>query len=49
MVERIPFLEIVEEGLHWNSRASKHHGAAHHIVRPRNCRGRGMRAALLPV
>jgi len=36
MIERIPFFEIVEEGLHGNPGACKHHGAAHDLIRTRD-------------
>src|ERR1700690_3995405 len=36
MIERIPFFEVVKEGLHGHSRAGKDHGAAHHLVRTCN-------------
>jgi len=36
MIERIPFFEVVEESLHRNPGARKHHGPAHHLIRPRD-------------
>ena len=36
LIEPIPFLEVVQESLHRNPGARKHHGAAHHLIRTRH-------------